>query len=559
MKKIFIITSILILSLPFFALSGGIGSWNEIQRFFRESHRWTGTQTFDNVTISDGTAILDTLRTNGTLSVHPIAGGATVFQVDPSSGVSWYGKTQIIHPNSGAGVIVYAQYKAGVTVMGVYGNGDVFFCKDDGSIGEYWDASTGNKGIGTTVPTGKLHIQTAGSGVDNPLYFDSYSATTANTPAKLVIRKSHSDTAGTLSTTQNTEDLGQIRFSGVNNSANAFQYGIMIKAVQNGAASTYVPTNLIFETHSDSAANSNQLVLNSTGNVGIDTTSPRFKLDVQGSSTVGGVSSYGVAQFTMPGTSAGVTGYVIQDPTGATAFAVMQNGKVILYNGIDVPSSLAISVAGENKLNISSVGLYGGGADPLAMLASETATATNPVFTFNNDLDTGLGRAAADQLSLIAGGVEGIRITEAGGAISINANGPFNEVTGGTSTFVITGNLDINSSANAAYMTAGRPIEINATASPIVRLPDMSSLSSVTNQVLFVDVTKAGNDSGVTVWSPTNKISAGLGSTYTSGDTIFVTTGNTGFVLAMKALNYGSGVTPTWKVWSCNADVVMRP
>jgi len=83
----------------------------------------------------------------------------------------------------------------------------------------------------------------------------------------------------------------------------------------------------------------------------------------------------------------------------------------------------------------------------------------------------------------------------------------------------------------------------------------MSALSSVTNQVLFVDVTKAGNDSGVTIWSPTNKIYAGLASTFTSGDTIFVTTGNTGFVLSMKALNYGSGVTPAWRVWSSNANI----
>jgi len=50
----------------------------------------------------------------------------------------------------------------------------------------------------------------------------------------------------------------------------------------------------------------------------------------------------------------------------------------------------------------------------------ELATATNPIFIpGNGDTDTGLGAAAADQLSLIAGGVEGIRITEAGDAVTI--------------------------------------------------------------------------------------------------------------------------------------------
>jgi len=40
------------------------------------------------------------------------------------------------------------------------------------------------------------------------------------------------------------------------------------------------------------------------------------------------------------------------------------------------------------------------------------ASSTVPVFTFWGDNDTGIGRAAADSLSLIAGGVEGIRIVE---------------------------------------------------------------------------------------------------------------------------------------------------
>lgn len=51
-------------------------------------------------------------------------------------------------------------------------------------------------------------------------------------------------------------------------------------------------------------------------------------------------------------------------------------------------------------------------------------TATTPVFLPNNiDLDTGIGRAAADQLSMIAGGVEGIRISEATGDITVDIPG----------------------------------------------------------------------------------------------------------------------------------------
>ena len=55
-------------------------------------------------------------------------------------------------------------------------------------------------------------------------------------------------------------------------------------------------------------------------------------------------------------------------------------------------------------------------ANGYGIQAKTTASATAPVFIPNkNDPDTGIGRADADQLSLVAGGVEGVRITKAGG------------------------------------------------------------------------------------------------------------------------------------------------
>jgi len=52
-------------------------------------------------------------------------------------------------------------------------------------------------------------------------------------------------------------------------------------------------------------------------------------------------------------------------------------------------------------------------------IVDEASSATNPTLIPNkSDLDTGVGSAAADQLSLIAGGVEGLRVTETAGAIA---------------------------------------------------------------------------------------------------------------------------------------------
>ena len=43
---------------------------------------------------------------------------------------------------------------------------------------------------------------------------------------------------------------------------------------------------------------------------------------------------------------------------------------------------------------------------------NEVPSATNPVFTFIDDADTGIGRHSADNLSLIAGALEGLRVED---------------------------------------------------------------------------------------------------------------------------------------------------
>lgn len=53
-----------------------------------------------------------------------------------------------------------------------------------------------------------------------------------------------------------------------------------------------------------------------------------------------------------------------------------------------------------------------------ALIKKAVGSATIPTYTFKDDIDTGIGRAAADALSFIAGGVEAHRITEATGSIT---------------------------------------------------------------------------------------------------------------------------------------------
>lgn len=78
---------------------------------------------------------------------------------------------------------------------------------------------------------------------------------------------------------------------------------------------------------------------------------------------------------------------------------------------------IAFVVAGVRNFAVSNVALIPGaitmdsGTGNRPQLRWDTnATATVPGYTWQNDTDTGVGRAAADQLSLIAGAVEGIRV-----------------------------------------------------------------------------------------------------------------------------------------------------
>jgi len=76
--------------------------------------------------------------------------------------------------------------------------------------------------------------------------------------------------------------------------------------------------------------------------------------------------------------------------------------------------TVAFTANGARVGGFDPAGVYGNVVSVVSavpVMLNELATATNPVFAFGDDIDTGIGTAGADILSLIAGGVEGIRVT----------------------------------------------------------------------------------------------------------------------------------------------------
>ena len=89
------------------------------------------------------------------------------------------------------------------------------------------------------------------------------------------------------------------------------------------------------------------------------------------------------------------------------------------------------------------------------MLGNAAATATNPSIKFTGDTDTGLGRAAADTLSLITGGTEAFRVTSTKISGSAASTGSFGRVEATKFVGDGSGLSGLTSAAIETYNTSG--------------------------------------------------------------------------------------------------------
>ncbi|NWJ43657.1 hypothetical protein HX837_05585 [Marine Group I thaumarchaeote] len=212
-----------------------------------------------------------------------------------------------------------------------------------------------NVGIGTSSPGEKLEVYGNGTDSTVKIHEDAGSAT-----ASLHLRSGWRDYH--LQLFQNSE----MNFIG-------------------GSGDT---TNVRF-----SDAGTEMLFLSASGDVGIGTTTPTQTLDVSGSISI---LSGSTNQLLLP---------LNNDASNPTiAFG---DGNTGFYEIID--NRLGVTIAGTSRFFFESSKFRGsivGGPQ----LRNEDATNTNPVYVFTDDDDTGIGSSGADNLSLIAGGVEQLRI-----------------------------------------------------------------------------------------------------------------------------------------------------
>lgn len=361
-------------------------------------------------------------------------------------------------------------------VLGTVTNQPLNFITNGGS--KMFLSADGKLGIGTTAPGAKLDVS-GNTNIDGLLtvYRDTFPVTefirSYDGPAiawisRLQVKGTpvNGKGAGFIFTapSYNGSDTTSAVFGGGLSNINT-RAGYLTFATAFGGAPLANRSDMMLTA---TGVNSGDSILSIAGSVGIGTTSPLAKLDVDGSLSVRGSVAFSgplyinggsrllmvdnagnvsatttQASVSMP---AGTNGQTLRYGTSAweaTSTIFVKDGGNVGIGTTSPSSRLSLygtpTIAGGITFNSTNTGFFSGSANEInaalngstefrlnanfldlydnsrLRLVNEAPSATNPVFVpYGNDDDTGLGYAATNTLSLIANGVNGLNINSLG-------------------------------------------------------------------------------------------------------------------------------------------------
>jgi hypothetical protein len=184
--------------------------------------------------------------------------------------------------------------------------------------------------LGTQFAPGFQNYATSGTGG-----FYRYSAD--SDPSVFTFTKSRNATIGSQTIVNNGDNLGYIGFAG-SDGTNFITAASIVGMVDGVPGTNDMPGRLLFTTTADGASSpTERMRIDSSGNVGIGTSSPAFKLDVAGNGSIGNV--YG------------------------TGLTIAQAGNSITY---PTDNTLAFNTLSTERMRIDSSGNVGIGVTPSA-------------------------------------------------------------------------------------------------------------------------------------------------------------------------------------------------
>ena len=271
--------------------------------------------------------------------------------------------------------------------------------------------------------------------------------------------------------------------------------------------------------------NANANIITNIGNAGTDFSATGGLTLADALTVTSGNSTITAGNLVMTGTATNHLILPLNDDATTPTLA-FGDGDSGFYESSD--DNLIFAVSGIGYINYQTSKISNQiGTNRWSLANSIDPSATSPAFTFNIDSNTGIGRAAADQLSLIAGGVEGIRVNTAASGVNY-----LNITPSATTDAVQIGTAGTDTNIDLALMPKGTGNVGIGTASP-------NTLLTLANNN-WISYTNNAGDGYVNAFKVNSSDEIEVGATLVSGSLEF--TEDSGLV---TAIDMPVSATPT--------------